>query len=85
MTLPAIKEEFIVINTLEEGIDKLCKYGLPSFMKHNDNKWSCKVNMFVATKGASFEINGGYQNLTLKEAIQNCLENIYLTLSQLNK
>lgn len=85
MNLPAIKEEFIIINTLEEGIEKLCRYGRPAMFKHNDNTWSCKVEMFVAAKSASFRIDSGYKNNTLKEAVQNCLENIYLTLSQLNK
>jgi hypothetical protein len=69
---------------LEELLDDLCRYGNPRISKM-DNGWHAKIEMHVASEGATFNIMSEFNHKTSIEAVLVLMQRTQQTISDLNK
>lgn len=81
--LPAQVEEFTSIKSTDEGLLALSQFGNPmlwrSTFEEQTGSWRCSLDVFVPGKGVEFKVRS--DNFPAPyEAVQNCMERLYLTL-----
>jgi hypothetical protein len=81
MSLPSIKS-VMPGQSLGELLRNLQGYGKPRVGLFN-NGWHVSVDMYVTSKGASFEIKSDFTHDTPEEAAQVCLHRVHETLADL--
>ena len=81
MALAKLKEE-PAPKTLENALVLLCSYGEPRLTKMKSG-WYAKIEMFVSSKGASFDIASEFDESTPMEAVNVLIARLQKTLSDL--
>ena len=76
------REEFVAINTIEEGLEKLCRFGRPRLSQMDDGCWLCALDMFVQGVGVEFKIRSDYKLTDPRSPIIQALERVYDTLAK---
>ncbi len=73
-------EEICATTDLESSLNSLCSFGQPKLSKM-DNGWYCRIDMFVSSEGASFEIQSNFDHKTPSDAVNTLIERLQKTLS----
>ncbi len=63
------------LSGLEESLIFLCSFGEPKLSKMSDG-WYARIDMFVSSKGASFEISSQFDHKTPMEAVNTLIDRV---------
>jgi len=80
--LTAIKRESATLQTLDDALADMCRYGQPK-LSMMDGGWHCWIKMHVASQGATFEIKSEFGHKSPRAAVDECLARIRATVAQL--
>jgi hypothetical protein len=80
--LPAIKA-LITVNSIEEGLYELCKYGKPRLSCMGKDEWYCNIEMWVQSKGVEFKIASEFKHSSPVEAVSVCIQRLKQALNDL--
>lgn len=61
---------------------ELTKYGLPSLSAMEERGWHARIEMHVASEGASFTVRSDFKHRTPQEALNVLKSRIHETLSK---
>jgi hypothetical protein len=71
------------INSIEDGLLNLAKYGRPRLSMLSGGCWYCVVEVFVTGDGVQFEVKSSMDDKSPIEAVVACVERLDNALRQI--
>ncbi len=65
---------------LQELLLDMQKYGKPRIHCHDDNTWSCAIDVNISPVGAKFEVRSDFNQLTPVAAAIQCNERLHAAI-----
>lgn len=66
---------------LQELLLDMQRYGRPRIHCHDDNTWSCAIDVSISPVGAKFEVRSDFKQLTPLAATTQCNERLHAAIA----